>query len=143
MAGREKGMGRKMNILIVDDEILIRRLMRRTLERRGHDVTEAAEAIGGMRLALSGEFDLVLLDNNMPGGEGISIAEAIARSPIAGMTQVVMCTSMSGPIYEERVRRAGALGLLTKPFTLDELERWIEVTESLTLDAPEAIGATA
>lgn len=131
-----------MNILIVDDELLIRTLMNRLLMGRGHTVTEASDAVEGRRLALTGAFDLALLDHNMPGGDGLSIAEAIASSQGAAETRVLMCTSMSGPAYEARARQAGALGVLAKPFSLDEVLRWIEVLEAQGPTSPVGAAAT-
>jgi two-component system chemotaxis response regulator CheY len=121
-----------MRILIVDDERGIRMVERRILSRMGPEVDEAADAPTGLAMALTGDYDLVLLDHALPGGNGASIAEAIGDAAGCEHTRVLMCTSMCGPAYEQRVLRAGAVGLLTKPFSLDDLTRWVNLVEEMT-----------
>lgn len=116
-----------MRVLTVDDERTIRKVVRRIVERMGHTVDEAEDAPTALAKALTGEYDLILLDHSLPGGDGASICDAIHRSPNSAHTAVLMCTSMSGQAYEQRIARAGAIGLLSKPFSIDELGDWIDV----------------
>lgn len=123
-----------MKTLVVDDDAMVRRVLRRLLERRGHSVDEAADAPSGQRAALTGAYDLVILDHQMPGGDGASVAEAIGASPIRDATYVIMCTTMSGPAYEARIHGAGALGIMQKPFSIADVDGWIAVVEALMDD---------
>lgn len=126
-----------MRTLVVDDDAMVRKVLRRLIERRGHEVDEADDAPAGLQAALSGDYDLVVLDHQMPGGDGASVAEAIGRSPAAATTHVLMCTTMCGPKYEARIHAAGALGLVAKPFGIAEMIAWLEVVEAIVGENPQ------
>jgi len=69
------------NILIVDDETLVRRSLQKTLQRQGYVVETASDCTSGLRLFLSaqdqpGAFDFAILDLNMPGFDGVQRADA-------------------------------------------------------------------
>ena len=53
--------------LVVDDDSLVRAVLRSALERIGHDVTEAAAGYIAITLSTTGRFDLVIVDARMPG----------------------------------------------------------------------------
>ena len=69
-----------MRILVVEDEAGIADFLRRGLESDGYAVTWAADGEEGEALALSGEFDLVLLDVMLPGRDGLEVLASVRRS---------------------------------------------------------------
>lgn len=66
--------------------------------------------------------DLVLLDINMPGIDGLEVLAYLRREPRLMAVPVVVVTSDDQPETRQRAFRAGAQGYLTKPVTLDSLE---------------------
>ncbi|MBI1292953.1 response regulator [bacterium] len=110
---------RKDSILIVEDEARIASSISTALTGAGYDVTWVSDGRDGLRTALSGGFDLVVLDVMLPGMKGFDILRELraAGSPLL----VLVLTSRDG--VEDRVRGLtdGADDYLTKPFYLEEL----------------------
>ena len=108
-------------ILVVEDGETNRKLIRIMLQRQGLDITEATNGIEGVKLALSGDFDVVLMDMQMPLLDGYSAAAQIraqgSRVPIIALT----AHAMSGD--EEKCLSAGCSGYLTKPIDENRLLR--------------------
>jgi DNA-binding NtrC family response regulator len=65
-------------LLIVDDEAVVRRPLRRTLERGGHHVLEASNVLEARGVLDREVVELVLCDVNMPGGSGLELVRSIA-----------------------------------------------------------------
>jgi DNA-binding response OmpR family regulator len=109
----------KMRILLVEDEAGIADFLRRGLESDGYAVTWAADGEEGEALALSGDFDLVLLDLMLPVRDGLEVLESIRRS--LPSLPVILLTARGQ--VEDRVRGldSGATDYVTKPFSFDEL----------------------
>jgi DNA-binding NtrC family response regulator len=102
-------------LLIVEDEAVIRRALKRLLERHGHQVDEAAsvaEAEAGFDL---GSFDLVISDLRLPGAPGTDI---IAKCP--GVPVLIM-TSYGSVQSAVESMKLGAVDYITKPFDHDEM----------------------
>jgi two-component system, OmpR family, response regulator len=108
-----------MRILIVEDEAGIADFLRRGLTAEGYLVTAAADGEDGEALALSGRFDLVLLDVMLPGRDGLEVLAAIRRALPA--LPVILLTARGR--VSERVEGldAGATDYVSKPFSFDEL----------------------
>lgn len=106
-------------ILIVDDEIHIRALLRRLLAREGHACEVAASADEAWEVLGRDAYDLVLSDVNMPGTSGLELAPRIAeRFP---ETPVVMVTGIDDPKVARRAVDSGAYGYIIKPFEPNEI----------------------
>lgn len=104
-----------MKILIVDDEPVLRRMVRLTLEGE-HEVAEAADGAAALA-ALSGQgpFEVVLLDQKMPGMSGIDVLVDIRR--LAPATRVVMLTAHASLDLATEALARGASHFLSKPMT--------------------------
>jgi two-component system, OmpR family, KDP operon response regulator KdpE len=105
-------------ILVVDDEAPMRKLLSSNLQASGYAVRNAADGTEAMTLIEEHTFDLLLLDINMPGPNGVQVLQAVRR----GMELPVLMLSGSG---RER-DKVGALDMgaddyLTKPFGIGEL----------------------
>jgi DNA-binding response OmpR family regulator len=106
-------------VLLVEDEPGIVDFVRRGLEADGLVVEAALDGADGERLALSGDFDAVVLDLMLPGRSGLEILETV-RSAKPSMPVIVL--TARGEV-EDRVAglNAGAVDYLVKPFSLAEL----------------------
>jgi two-component system KDP operon response regulator KdpE len=105
-------------ILVVDDDPQIRRVMRVTLVGRGYEVADAMNGDAALEALRARTFDLVLLDQNMPGIDGLETCRAIrARSEIA----IIMLTVRDSDADKIAALDAGADDYVTKPFSMPEL----------------------
>jgi len=112
-------------ILIVEDDAHIRRLLRATMQRAGHEVAEAADARAALALLDIEKPDVVLLDLGLPDRDGLELIGPI-RQRSAATIIVVSARDDSG----EKVAALdlGADDYLTKPFDTDELLARIRAT---------------
>jgi two-component system, OmpR family, response regulator len=108
-----------MRILVVEDEAGISDFLRRGLESEGYEVCCAADGAEGAAAALSGRFDLVLLDLMLPGRDGLEVLAAIRREQ-PGLP-VILLTARDGVPDRVEGLDAGATDYVTKPFSFDEL----------------------
>ena len=112
-----------MKALIVDDSAATRSFIRRILEDLGYETVEAADGDQGLELVQQDpSLDVVLVDFNMPGMDGISLIRSIRDAPDRKRLRLVMITTEAAL---ERVREAlgaGADEYVMKPFTQDILE---------------------
>jgi DNA-binding NtrC family response regulator len=105
------------DVLVIDDEEPIRRLVRIVLETEGHQVREARDGAAGLAAYRDRPADLVLCDLFMPGKGGLETLRAL-RDADAGVC--VVCMSGGGlaavPNMLQVAIRLGAAGVLDKPF---------------------------
>jgi DNA-binding response OmpR family regulator len=106
-------------ILVVDDEQRILRFVVRGLRAEGYEVVSADNGTDGLRKALNGRYDLVVLDLLMPGLDGVSVLRRLLAERPAQAVIVLSCLSASAT--KVRCLEAGAEDYLAKPFSLDEL----------------------
>jgi len=121
-------------ILVVDDEEAIRDMIRDILLQRGYEVILARDGVEGLDLYREnwGRIDLVLLDMVMPRLGGL---ETFRR--LLGMdrdARVLLCSGYSHNDPAQRAIKEGALGLLTKPYSMAELLAWVERTVGRPLE---------
>jgi DNA-binding response OmpR family regulator len=106
------------NILVVDDEPQIRRVMRATLTGLGYYVADARSGEEALEKLATERFDLVLLDMNMPGMGGLDACREIrARWDVA----VIVLTVRNAEKDKVQALDAGADDYITKPFSMEEL----------------------
>ncbi len=108
-----------MKILVVEDEEGIADFVRRGLEAEGHEVTCAFDGVEGEAQALGGEFDLVVLDQMLPGRDGLDVLSAIGDA-LPGLPVIVL-TARGDVADRVAGLDAGAVDYITKPFSFDEL----------------------
>jgi len=105
-------------VLIVDDELSIRKLLRQTLERAGYTVEDAADARTAMASLENRRPDAVLLDLGLPGRDGLELVPLIARQP--GVALIVV-SAREGTDDKVAALDLGADDYITKPFDSEEL----------------------
>jgi two-component system KDP operon response regulator KdpE len=111
-------------VLIIEDEIQMRRFLRASLTAQGFQVVEAATAREGIALATSHNPELILLDLGLPDGDGISLTRELrgwSRTPI------VVISARGREADRVEALDAGADDYLTKPFGMNELLARIRV----------------
>ncbi len=105
-------------ILVVDDDPQIRRVMRVTLTGQGYEVDDARSGEAALEKLRDQRFDLVLLDMNMPGMDGLETCRAIrAQSEIS----IIMLTVRDSEVDKVDALDAGADDYVTKPYNAPEL----------------------
>ena len=106
-------------VLIVDDERSIRLSLRTILSGLGYVIVEAARGEEALSLARTAQFDVVLLDINMPGIGGIDVCRMMRRN--SSRLPIVMLTVQGSEDRKVEALDAGADDYITKPFQLREL----------------------
>ncbi|MBE9060532.1 two-component system response regulator RppA [cf. Phormidesmis sp. LEGE 11477] len=108
-----------MRILLVDDEVELTDPLTRLLQRQGYGVDVASDGETGARKAISGQYDLLILDWMLPKMSGLEICQAVRSQALS--TPVLFLTAKD--TLDDRVDGldAGADDYLIKPFELREL----------------------
>jgi DNA-binding NtrC family response regulator len=111
-----------MNILVVDDEKLIRWSLRERLTREGHSITEADDGKTALTAFRQETPDLVLLDMKLPDTDGLAILRAIQKETAGGPeVPVIIITAYSTVDTAVEAMKLGAFDYVAKPFNMDEL----------------------
>ncbi len=116
-----------MKILIVDDSKAMRMIVRRTLRQAGygkHEVEEAENGRDALDKIRSAAPDLVLSDWNMPEMNGIELLEALGAD--GPSVKFGFVTSEGTAEMRARASSAGALFLISKPFTVENFQQALE-----------------
>ncbi|HEU4703416.1 MAG TPA: response regulator transcription factor [Conexibacter sp.] len=125
-------------VLVVEDEGDVRRLVRVLLERAGHTVVEAANGREAISLLEADAPDLVVLDVAMPELDGWQTLERIRD---LSDVPVLMLTARAGELDKVRGLRGGADDYVTKPFGRQELLARVEALLRRTSGPPEVRAA--
>lgn len=112
-------------ILIVEDEVKVANAVKMGLEENGFEVEVAYDGRMGKSLATSGDYDLVILDLNLPHSNGYEICELIRRRN--NKVPVIMLTALGGMDDKMQAFELGADDYLVKPFDFRELLARIRV----------------
>lgn len=110
-------------VLIIDDDIQIRKVVRKSLEREGHTVIEAANGEEGIEAYRKEPTDLVITDIIMPGKEGIETIKDFTRE-FPGIKVIAISGGsqhLAPELWLNVAKCLGAVQTLTKPFTYEEL----------------------
>ena len=107
-------------VLVVDDDAVVRRLVVAMLSREGHACAAAGTLDEARAQAASFDPDVVLLDVNLAGESGLTLATELGAR--AGGPAVIMVSGHDDPEVAGDALDAGALGYVTKPFTRNQLK---------------------
>ena len=108
-----------MRILVVEDEAKVASFIRRALEEESYAVDVCADGAGGLELARSGSYDLVILDLMLPEMPGLEVLKALRKDKLS--VPVLILTARSEVDQKVKGLDAGADDYLTKPFAIEEL----------------------
>jgi len=125
------------HILIIDDEVQIREVLRTVLERVGYTVSEAGDGVEGLRVYAKGGIDLVVTDIIMPQKGGIDTIMDLRRDfpevKIIAISGGGMCGEVS---YLDMAIGVGADRAIGKPFVLDD---FLAAVEELISEKPGVV----
>jgi two-component system chemotaxis response regulator CheY len=110
-----------MRALIVDDSSFIREYLRRLLQPMGVACEEARNGEEALSMLDSEEFDLILLDLNMPVMNGLECVKMLRDCKLSPLTKVMMVTTEADNSFICRALEYGADEFLMKPFTPEGL----------------------
>jgi heavy metal response regulator len=108
-----------MRILLVEDEIKVRRFIERGLKAEGYAVDAAADGSAGLENLFSWTYDLVVLDINLPGLSGTDLLQRLRKEN--STVPVLMLTARDSVADKVKNFECGADDYLTKPFSFAEL----------------------
>jgi CheY-like chemotaxis protein len=128
-----------LQILLAEDNPINQRLAILLLERWGHDVTLAQDGIEAVSLFGRRDWDLVLMDMQMPNMDGLAATRAIRAAETEGRhTPIIAMTANAMNTDREHCLEAGMDAFLSKPF---ETERLRTLVNQMTCDLPHAQAA--
>jgi two-component system cell cycle response regulator DivK len=105
-------------ILIVEDNEKTRKLLRDVLQFKGYRTIEAEMGEEGVNLAMQHKPDLILMDYQLPGIDGIEAFRRIRNSPDTAHIPIVAVTASAMPEDAKKMKEAGFDGFLTKPINV-------------------------
>ena len=107
------------SILIIDDEEVVVKGLRRIFEGKGHRIETAMTGLTGLHKALEGSYDLLIVDLRMPDMDGLDLIGKIrAEKPD---TKAIVITGYASTDSEREALKGGAFGFVAKPFKPDEI----------------------
>jgi PAS domain S-box-containing protein len=145
--GLQATAGRKLRILLVEDDAVNRTVVTRLAERRGHRVVAAhngKEALAAVQDPLEGKFDLVFMDVQMPDMDGFETTGAIRahERPAGARLPIIALTAYATKNDRERCLAAGMDRYLSKPVEIRELRELLREYEVHPAGAGLALPST-
>ena len=113
-------------ILIVEDHAANMRLASMLLHSAGHTVLCAVDAETGLTLARDQQPDLILMDIQLPGMDGLAATALLKRNPATAAIPVIALTAMAMKDDKEKTRAAGCDAYIAKPLRYRELYEAID-----------------
>ena len=112
------------SILIIDDSLPMRSVIKRTLKAAGYGNSELIEAANGkeaLELMKNNWIDIVLTDYNMPVMDGLEFIKTIKKDDLSKDIPVVVISTEGNESKIEEFMDCGAVGYITKPFTAEAI----------------------
>ena len=129
-----------MLVLYVEDNETNSLVMKHMLATAGIEIAEAREAYSGLKMVDQQSFELILMDLRMPGMDGLEATRLIrSRTDAKSEIPILMVTADMGADVSDDCLRAGADGLLHKPFDLDALFDAIAQTMAKRPNSPSVL----
>jgi excisionase family DNA binding protein len=126
---------RRSRILVVDDDPMFTRALRRELERRGVEVLTAEKGVDALLLMGSVKPDLVLLDLQLPDIDGLEVTKRLRARPETAEVALVAMSGRADDKMRKKLVAAGALAFLQKPFSPDDVIGLIPAREPAVASA--------
>jgi two-component system cell cycle response regulator DivK len=104
------------SILVVDDNRVNMTLTTLVLQNAGHRVIQAADSTMAIRLARERQPELIVLDIQLPGIDGLEVARLLKHDPRTEDIKLIALTALAMPGDEQRIRAAGCDDYVAKPF---------------------------
>ena len=121
-----------MRILYVEDNFENKLFVRRVIESMGHEMLEAETGLDSLAIAADRMPDLILMDINIPGMDGLETTVKLKQNPRLNHIPVVALTANAMKGDKERCLAAGCDGYMQKPVGVSDLRREIQHYSSRT-----------
>ena len=108
-------------ILIIEDNQANMKLASLLLHNAGHSVLSAVDAETGLTLARAGQPDLILMDIQLPGMDGLAATALLKQDPATASIPIIALTAMAMKEDQEKTRAAGCDAYIAKPLRYREL----------------------
>lgn len=109
----------RANILVIEDEEMVRVILEQLLTRSGHNVFKASSGEEGLNIFDKGGVDMVFTDLGMPGMSGWEVAKSV-KAKDSGVP-VVLITGWGVQIDDDEVKKSGVDLVISKPFNIDQV----------------------
>ncbi len=133
-----------IQILVVEDNDMQSKLVGFLLEEAGHTVQVAESAEQALELLQSFLPDLILMDLQLPGKDGLELTRELRLSPVLGATPIIALTAYTDPAELGRAREAGCNGTIAKPIDTATFTRqvreYLSGTAEVACEAPRDSG---
>ena len=113
---------RKTRILIVEDDVDVREVVKSALLVLGHETLEAADGVEGLKVFNERSPELVIVDGRMPGMNGLELCAEIRKHKGPDMVPIVMLTAVERIEDKVKALEGGVNDYITKPFHHKELQ---------------------
>ena len=110
-------MTSKRRILVVDDDLSVRTLVKTVLERAGYEVTTARDGREAISLLAASDFDVVLLDVIMPKLDGLGVVDELRKSKLSVLAHTYLLSGGD----PESLGNLPVRGVIAKPFDINTL----------------------
>ncbi len=116
----------EINILTIDDSMNVRSIVKSYLEVENYLVSEACDGVDGLKKVKEKQFDLIIVDVNMPNMDGITFVKEVRKLLNYRNTPIIILTTESQEQKKLDGMRAGANGWVVKPFTGTEFGKVVK-----------------
>ena len=110
-------------VLVVDDSLVVRKVMQKDLEADGLEVETAVDGLNALEVLDRSNFDVALVDIEMPRMNGYELLEKLRQHSRCSDLPVIIITSRSGSQHKKRAVELGADGYITKPYDIGALDQ--------------------
>jgi two-component system cell cycle response regulator DivK len=114
---------RRPTILVAEDSVDSREMMRTLLKMKGYEVCEAGDGVAAVEVALRIHPDLIFVDLQLPKLDGLQVARKIRLYPKLKKTPIVILSGYDASKYGQAAMDAGCNDYLVKPIDFDRLEK--------------------
>lgn len=115
------------SILVVDDSATMRKIILRTIRKAGlsvaNEIIEAEDGDEALEKLQESPVDIVLCDINMPGMDGLDFVKKVREDESKADMKIIMISTESADELIENVKKDGADGYVTKPFTPETIQK--------------------
>jgi len=112
-------------ILVIDDSVMMRKVVLRTLKMAGMEfdtVLEAGDGLEALAVLKENKVQLIMCDINMPNMTGLELLEELKKTNLAQGAPIVMVTTEASEPQVRQAIMSGARGYIRKPFTVDHIK---------------------
>lgn len=107
-------------ILIVEDDLAIRRLLKMVLGREGYRVEEAVDGVEAVTKLKQYDFDVIILDLMMPNLDGFAFLKSLSENEPSRLKKIIVTSAAAPNVIRDRLR-GKPFDLLPKPFDINEV----------------------